>query len=58
MGRLFGSPSAFESIDQEMDSNGILHESFALVPLGWFFFALGLVLEALSIDGAPAHSLG
>ncbi|RWU06757.1 DUF3955 domain-containing protein [Pseudodesulfovibrio sp. S3] len=41
-----------------MDSNGILHESFALVPLGWFFFALGLVLEALSIDGAPAHSLG
>ncbi|SKA72242.1 DUF3955 domain-containing protein [Desulfobaculum bizertense] len=36
-----------------IDDNGILHESFGFIPLGWLFFLLSLV----SLTGAALRRL-
>ncbi|MGU8077157.1 DUF3955 domain-containing protein [Burkholderia pyrrocinia] len=34
---------AFAVIGSEVDAHGVLHEPFALVPLGWLWVGIGLI---------------
>ena len=34
---------AFHLIGSTIDANGLLHEPFALIPIGYLFFAAGLL---------------
>ncbi|CAJ1835840.1 hypothetical protein PEKONANI_02357 [Aeromonas jandaei] len=47
---------AFELIGATVDDNGLLHEPFALIPVGFLFVTLGVLL-ALSglIHGVMGH---
>ena len=47
---------AFEVIGVTVDDNGLLHEPFALIPIGFLFVTLGVLL-ALSglIHGVMGH---
>lgn len=37
---------AFNVIGSSVDAQGVLHEPFGLIPIGWLFVAIGAVLYA------------
>ncbi|MBI9110669.1 DUF3955 domain-containing protein [Maridesulfovibrio ferrireducens] len=40
---------AFNTIGSTIDSEGILHEPFALIPIGWLFFLLGILVGIVCV---------
>ncbi len=38
----------FWAIGSEVDADGYLHEPFALIPLGWIFFFIGIFIGLFS----------
>ena len=43
---------SFSLIGSRIDSEGFLHEPFALVPLGWLFFLISFVIVVLCLGRA------
>ena len=39
----------FQRLSSRVDAQGILHEPFGLIPLGWLFVLAGAVLLVLSL---------
>ncbi|MBM0490660.1 DUF3955 domain-containing protein [Aeromonas jandaei] len=47
---------AFELIGATVDDNGLLHEPFALIPVGFLLVTLGVLLALLAlIHGVMGH---
>jgi hypothetical protein len=44
-----GCYELFQRIGSRLDDQGILHEPFGLIPLGWLFVFAGAVLLVLSL---------
>lgn len=43
----FLSVAAFRFIGSSIDSEGVLHEPFPLIPIGWLCFILGIIIGGL-----------
>jgi hypothetical protein len=50
-----GCALAWRLIGSSVDENGLLHEPFALVPLGWLFFFLALLSGVVHLWRAVAR---
>jgi hypothetical protein len=44
-----GCVELFQCLGSRVDAQGILHEPFGLIPLGWLFVLAGAVLLVLSL---------